>query len=863
MAAHIPGSEVKIFFSRRRAWAAAAAVAVVLILFVMRPGASRLKLRITSSLAAALGRPVEIGSVHIRLLPQPGFDLDNLVVYDAPAFGSEPLLRASEVTAVLRLTSLVRGRMEIARLDLTEPSLNLVHSDGGRWNLEVLLERTAHAPLAPTAKAKSEPRPAFPYIQVSSGRINFKFGQEKKPYALTNADFSLWQDSENSWGVRLKAQPFRSDLNLSDTGLLRVNGTWQRAASLRDMPLQFAVEWDRPQLGQLTKFLTGTDKGWRGAVLLDATLAGTPAQLQVTTDATIRDFRRYDILSGEPVGLAAHCDAQYGSVDHTLHQLSCRAPVGTGLITLNGELGLPGSHSYDLVLTAEGVPASAAAALAQRAKKNLPDDLIASGTVEGSFSMQQDGASPETTHFEGRGEIANLRLASASNKAELDATTVPFLLTAEAANGRRLNASPAGPRLEFGPVPLGPGKTAAANANGWITRAGYGISFAGETEIGRALRAAHLFGLPALTTTAEGTANVNLQIEGNWAGSSANSLSSYVQPQVTGNAKLRNVRVTIRGTNRPVEISTVDLQFSADEVKASRIALSAAHAVWAGSLDMPRGCGTPAACLVHFNLSTNEAGLADLRQWAQPSQGDRSWYSLLASATKSSPSFLASLRATGKITANRLLVRNLVATQVSANVSLDAGKIRVSDLRGQLLCGTHRGDWQADFTHKPPVYSGSGTLTRVSMGCIADSMNDPWIAGLADGKYQLTASGLSAEDFWRSADATVQFEVRDGVLPHLSLASDNDPLKITLFEGRAHLREGMIEIKDATLDSPDGAFRLSGTASLTRELDFKLSPDWPVDSEAPTPHAYTITGTLAQPQAALVSGAETQAKLKP
>jgi len=237
---------VKNLFRRRRVWAAAAAV--VLILFVLRPGASRLRLRISSSLASALGRPVEIGSVHLRLLPRPGFDLENLVVYDAPAFGSEPLLRAPEVTAVLRLTSLARGRIEIARLDLTEPSLNLVRSDGGRWNLEVLLERTAHSPLAPTAKAKSEPRPAFPYIQVSSGRINFKYGQEKKPYGLTSADFSLWQDSENSWGVRLRAQPFRSDLNLSDTGLLRVNGTWQRAQSLRDTPLQFSLEWDRPQL---------------------------------------------------------------------------------------------------------------------------------------------------------------------------------------------------------------------------------------------------------------------------------------------------------------------------------------------------------------------------------------------------------------------------------------------------------------------------------------------------------------------------------------------------------------------------------------------------------------------------------------
>src|SRR5215813_2606994 len=116
----------------------ALAAAVLLLLFLVRPGASRLKSRIIYSMSASVGRPVDIGSVHLRFLPRPGFDLNNLVVYDDPAFGAEPMLRASEVTASLRLASLLRGHLEIARLDLTEPSLNLVHGDGGRWNLEAL-----------------------------------------------------------------------------------------------------------------------------------------------------------------------------------------------------------------------------------------------------------------------------------------------------------------------------------------------------------------------------------------------------------------------------------------------------------------------------------------------------------------------------------------------------------------------------------------------------------------------------------------------------------------------------------------------------------------------------------------------------
>src|ERR1022692_2583980 len=159
-----------------------AAALIVLALFLLRPGASRLKSRIIFSISSAVNRPVDIHSVHLRLLPRPGFDLENLVVYDDPAFGAEPMLRAAEVTAALRLTSLLRGRLEIARLSLSEPSVNLVRNGAGLWNLEDFLERADQTHVAPTSKDKAEVRPGFPYIEATLARINFKVGQEKKPY---------------------------------------------------------------------------------------------------------------------------------------------------------------------------------------------------------------------------------------------------------------------------------------------------------------------------------------------------------------------------------------------------------------------------------------------------------------------------------------------------------------------------------------------------------------------------------------------------------------------------------------------------------------------------------------------------------
>src|SRR5215469_16899909 len=112
-------------FRLRRVGAALFFSFLVLALCV-RPGANGLRRRIINSVSLSLGRKVDVQWVKLRLLPQPGFELVNFVVYDDPAFSAEPVLSAEEVTAALSFGSLLRGRMEIGRLSLKEPSLNLV-----------------------------------------------------------------------------------------------------------------------------------------------------------------------------------------------------------------------------------------------------------------------------------------------------------------------------------------------------------------------------------------------------------------------------------------------------------------------------------------------------------------------------------------------------------------------------------------------------------------------------------------------------------------------------------------------------------------------------------------------------------------
>jgi hypothetical protein len=96
--------------SKRRV--VAAAVVILLGLFVLRPGVSQLKSRITNSISRAVARPADVGSVQLRFLP-PGFDLQNVVIYEDPAWGAVALVRAAGGSATVRGSYQHRGRRDI------------------------------------------------------------------------------------------------------------------------------------------------------------------------------------------------------------------------------------------------------------------------------------------------------------------------------------------------------------------------------------------------------------------------------------------------------------------------------------------------------------------------------------------------------------------------------------------------------------------------------------------------------------------------------------------------------------------------------------------------------------------------------
>jgi len=233
---------------------------------------------------------------------------------------------------------------------------------------------------------------------------------------------------------------------------------------------------------------------------------------------------------------------------------------------------------------------------------------------------------------------------------------------------------------------------------------------------------------------------------------------------------------------------------------------------------------------------------------------ERPWYRSLAPASTGAPNFLAGVRASGRISADHVQLRSVVATQLSAKVALDSGKLQIEDLRFNALGGKHRGEWHADFTTKPGKCSGSGSLSGVLLSQVAQLMNDNWISGSANAIYKMEAE--CPAQFWSSAEGTFQVEASDGSLTHVSLSEDEESLPFTRMRGEGHLHAGKIEMRNLALDSGQNKYLLSGTAQFNREINLSLS------TASNGTGGYAITGTIAEPRVQPSPVGE-QARLKP
>ncbi len=835
------------------------AIGLVFLLALVLPpfvNVNRYRGRIAGAISRALGREVTVSNIELKLLPRPGVVLDNFVVAENPSYGAEPMLRADTVTVYLRLTSLWRGRLEIGTLDLDNPSLNLVRRADGHWNLEELVERASQSSPAPTAKKRPQTRPRFPYVEASSGRINFKLGNVKKAFAFTDADFALWLESENLWGFRVEARPVRTDVAINDTGTLKLDGRFQRAPNLRETPIYLKLNFNDGPLGQLTKLFYGRDRGWRGDVRGGAILTGTPAALGITLDAQVDDFRRYDIALGEALRLRTHCTATYSSMNDSLYDVRCESPVGAGLLRVRGDAqgwGPGGGYEWDIA--EDHIPAARVVAFARHAKKDLPVDLTATGEVEAVFSVRKPPGS--AAQWSGGGRTSSLALQANVLKQKLELGEVQFAIPSnkpEAAGSKRKRstrqAKPpithAGFQLVVEPFAMPLGAPSPATGSGEIDAEHYSLHVSGGAELGRLLNVAQAFGIGTPGIGLAGVAQVDVGTVGSWTG--------FASPAPSGKIQVRTATAELQGVSEPLLIDSASVLLADQLVNVTSFSGAFSQGTeLTGSASFPVHCTTPENCVLQFDVRSSDASLARVNQLLNPAFSRQPWYHLL-SIGKRNDNALLKLRARGHFSVPHFALGSVIASNVDGSLELASGKLRIHELRADLLGGHQDGSWLADFTVSPPRFMGNGIINKLSMTQLSSLMHDNWAAGAVDAEYSLTLSGLSADKLRSSASGTADFTWSGGSLRHVSLDSRGIPIVFSKFSGKVALQNGTFTMSDCKMQSNGASYSVKGTASYGRELAVQL--------ERSGGQSYVISGTLDKPHVEAVTNPAAEAALR-
>ena len=270
--------------------------------------AERYRHRLQAGLEQVLHRPVKFGAVSFRLLPRPGFSIEDVEVDEDPEFGSEPFARVDRIACDLRWHSLWRSRMDFAHLHLDRPSFNIVLNSRGDWNVEkLLLQSGVTAPAGALAGAQPSVAAEQLDLDVDDARINFQVGPNKKPFALTDVRARLQVNpAERRVQFEIIASPVRSDLTIPTPGPVEANGTWTPGADLRG-PIEVRLRTRSALLYDWIPVVTGQNPQVYGVVDSDVRFTGSLPDLIVDGEINLAQLQRWgEIPPSDPMPWTVH-----------------------------------------------------------------------------------------------------------------------------------------------------------------------------------------------------------------------------------------------------------------------------------------------------------------------------------------------------------------------------------------------------------------------------------------------------------------------------------------------------------------------------------------------------------------------------
>jgi hypothetical protein len=677
---------------------AGSALALLLVAGIVAPylGADRYGERLRGSLQRALGRRVEfLGPVRFSLFKGPGFSVENVVIHEDPSIGIEPIAYMDSMDVTPGFWALFGGQFVIASIRLEGASINLAKSgpasEWGRWNFASLVNPSV---------LRAVPAIHIRNSSFRDSRINFKFGDVKSVFYLTETDVDVSPPSSrgSGWRVSGSAKMARTDRSAQGLGSFTVKGRWYVAPERVDLDVQL----DRTGLGEITALMRGQAGSVHGTISGRLHLGGPIENIGILGRLNIEDVHRWDLLPPRGQGWPLDIRGRLDLVSQRL-ELQSNSPGNAPLplwvrFRANDYLSQP---RWAVTVSWNQFPLAPLMELARHMGAQFPPKLRLSGSMDGAIGYSGQGSF--------QGELAFHDTA----------VTIP--------DSPPVRFEQAHMVVDHGHVRLSPAVVRTADQDQAQIEADYAMD--GETLdlsiSAEAMKVASLRAQVALVAVPW----LEQVRSGQWSGQLHYRVAAG-NAGWTGRLQIGDAQIAVPGLADPIEIASARAQIDGARIVLDGLEAQAGKVAFTGEYRYEPGAVRPH----HFRLRAEEMDAADLEAEFMPTLNRSTSLISRALGRAPVPVWLTGRAIDGTVQIDDLLLAGCHLRNFRAHLLWDVARVEFDAMQAKLDRAAITGKLAVNLRAARPSYK----LTAKVKGW-------DWQAGKLDADGTLETSGTGSQ----------------------------------------------------------------------------------------------------------------------
>lgn len=759
--------------------------------------------RILAAMETGLGRKVEIGKVNFRLLPTPGFAINDVRIGEDPSIGPEPAAYVNTLVVRPSILGLLTGHVKVGSATLEEASLNFTRIDDGangvRWNFSPLTSKATG--VAPSG-APAAPVP-FPAIHMNGGRVNFKFGDTKSIFYLLDTDIDLSPSTapNGPLKIRIGGEPARTDRFSRGFGSFVAEGQWNPA----DHSLEMDVRLEKSELSDVLSLFEGSQSDLLGTVWGEAHLAGPMSKIGISGKLNVSHLHGWNQSPPDgnewPFSIGGTIDVPGQQIELQASGAGNQSPIGA-TFHVSDYLRRP---RWAANINIKNVPVAPLTGIARNFGIAIPPDVKLDGIASGAIGYASSpGPLTDPPALDGAVRISNTTLtAEGAPPLKIPQADVKF-------SGSTIALSPTA-------IVNDAGETADIDGQYDIASREFGVSLTSTgMSIASLRRQVSVAGVPL----------VGLATAGTWSGSLHFAKSADEPGGWTGDIHLKDTEIPFEAFTQPIHLHEADATLDVSGAVMKHISVTVAGIAAKGEYRYDVGATHPH----RFSLTLPATDAADLQAVLMPAlrRGGFLTYAFNFGRVPQ-PGWLRDMRAEGTIQASSLTfsgvaVKNLKTTAVwdGAEVKLTGIQARVNDAALTAAATIH-------LAGRQPRYELTGTLANfpwqggtitATAGLRTSGMGDDLLANLrAEGTFTGRSLEVGMLNPWDSVDGKFDFGFA-GALPRLRVSNLTIQSAGARWTGAAETQDsGQTVVRVA-----DGTRHLEASGALLRGEALKPIP---------------------------------------